>query len=75
MEAVVAHSVNYYPLDEVTKRVTGKWYPDLLEGIYKLTVPGLIDTMAVDVILIPWYVRASGSDSALWIIYLPNKQV
>ena len=60
--------------EEVTKRVSEKWYPELLEGIHKLKVPGLIEDEKVDLLLIPWFVRASRSDSARWIIYLPQQE-
>jgi DUF1680 family protein len=58
---------------EVTKRVTEQWHPDLLEGIHKLSVPGLVDNKEVDMILVPWFVRANRSDSARWIIHLPQE--
>ncbi len=57
--------------EEVSERVTASWYPDLLEGIHKLRVPGLVDDKEVDLILVPWFVRASRSDSARWVIHLP----
>ena len=57
--------------EEVPDRITEVWYPDLLEGIHKLKVPGLVDEGKVDLTLVPWYVRASRSDSARWIIHLP----
>lgn len=56
---------------DVTKRVTEKWYPDLLEGIHKLSVPGIVDNKEVDLILVPWFVRANRSESARWMIHLP----
>ncbi len=59
--------------EEVTKRVTETWHPDLLEGIHKLRVPGLVDEKEADLILVPWFVRASRSDSARWIIHLPQE--
>lgn len=59
--------------DEVNERVTEHWYPDLLEGIHKLKVPGLVDDKEVDLILVPWFVRASRSDSARWVIHLPKE--
>lgn len=59
--------------EEVTERVTELWDPDLLEGIHKLKVPGLVDEEEVELILVPWYVRASRSDSARWIIHLPQE--
>jgi DUF1680 family protein len=59
--------------EEVTERVTAKWYPDLLEGIHKLSVPGLVDDEQVDLILVPWFVRASRSDTARWVIHLPQE--
>ena len=59
--------------EEVTQRVTEKWYPDLLEGIHKLSVPGLVDKKKVDLILVPWFVRANRSDGARWIIHLPQE--
>lgn len=59
--------------EEVTERITEKWYPDLLEGIHKLRVPGLVDQEKVDLILVPWFVRANRSDSARWVIHLPQK--
>ena len=64
-----------YPLkaEEVSERVTEKWYPDLLEGIHKLSVPGRVDEQEVDLTLVPWFARASRSDNARWIIYLPQK--
>jgi len=58
--------------EEVDVRVTADWYPNLLEGIHKLKVPGLVDDEKVDLILVPWFVRASRSDSARWIIHLPQ---
>ncbi|NND07245.1 MAG: hypothetical protein HKN87_12775 [Saprospiraceae bacterium] len=61
--------VNMKP-EEVTERVVAHWYPDLLEGIHKLKVPGLVDEEEVDLILIPWFVRANRSDSAQWTIHL-----
>ena len=59
--------------EEVAERVTEQWHPDLLEGIHKLKVLGLVDKEEVDLILVPWYVRASRSDSARWIIHLPQE--
>ena len=59
--------------EEVIERVAEKWYPNLLEGIHKLIVPGLVDEEEVDLTLVPWFVRASRSDSARWIVYLPQK--
>ena len=59
--------------EEVSERVSEKWYPDLLEGIHKLSVPGLADEEEVDLVLIPWFVRASRSDNARWVIHLPQK--
>jgi len=59
--------------EEVTERVTELWYPDLLEGIHKINVPGLVDEKEVDLILVPWFVRASRSDSTRWIIHLPQE--
>jgi len=59
--------------EEVSERVTEKWYADLLEGIHKLKVPGWVDEKEVDLILVPWFVRASRSDSARWIIHLPQE--
>jgi len=58
---------------EVTECVNAKWYPDLLEGIHKLSVPGLVDDEEVDLILVPWFVRASRSDTARWVIHLPQE--
>lgn len=60
--------------EEVTGHVTEQWYPNLLEGIHKLTVPGIVDKKEVDLILVPWFVRASRSDSARWIIHLPKEE-
>jgi len=57
--------------EEVPGCVNENWYPHLLEGIHKLRVPGLLDDEEVDLNLVPWYVRASRSDSARWIIHLP----
>jgi DUF1680 family protein len=57
--------------EEVADLVDEKWYPDLLEGIHKLIVPGLVDNQEVDLILVPWFVRANRSDSARWMIHLP----
>jgi DUF1680 family protein len=59
--------------EDVAERVTELWYPDLLEGIHKLTVPGLVDGQETDLILVPWFVRASRSDSARWMIHLPQE--
>jgi DUF1680 family protein len=59
--------------EEVSDRVTELWYPDLLEGIHKLRVPGLVDDEEVDLILVPWFVRASRSDTARWVIHLPQE--
>jgi len=59
--------------EEVPGRVSENWYPDLLEGIHKLRVPGLVDEEDVDLILVPWYVRASRSDTARWVIHLPQE--
>ncbi len=56
---------------EAETRVTATWRPDLLEGIHTLTVPGLVDGKGVDLTLVPWFVRASRSDNARWLIYLP----
>lgn len=58
---------------EVSERVTEQWYPDLLEGIHKLSVPGFVDKKEVDLTLVPWFVRASRSNSARWVIHLPQK--
>ena len=60
-------------LEEVPDLVTEKWYPDLLEGIHKLRVPGLVEEEEVDLVLVPWFVRASRSDTARWVIHLPQK--
>ena len=59
--------------EEVTERVSEKWYPDLLEGIHKLRVPGLVKEEEVDLILVPWYVRASRSNTARWVIHLKQE--
>jgi DUF1680 family protein len=59
--------------EEVTERVTEHWNPDLLKGIHKLKVPGLVDEEEVELVLVPWFVRASRSDSARWIIHLPQE--
>ena len=59
--------------EDVAERVTELWYPDLLEGIHKLDAPGLVDEQKVDLILVPWFVRASRSDSARWMIHLPQE--
>jgi DUF1680 family protein len=58
---------------EVRDCVKEKWYPDLLEGIHKLSVPGLVNEEVVDLILVPWFVRASRSDTARWVIHLPQE--
>ncbi|MFT7160826.1 MAG: DUF1680 family protein [Bacteroidia bacterium] len=68
-KAIVAHM----KAEEVSERVTEKWHADLLEGIHKLKVPGWVDEKEVDLILVPWFVRASRSDSARWIIHLPQE--
>ena len=68
-KAVVAD----FKREQVSGQVTEKWYPDLLEGIHKLTVPGLLDDEKVDLVLVPWFVRASRSDSARWIIHIPQE--
>ena len=59
--------------EEVNQRVTEHWYPDLLEGVHKLKVPGLVDEKKVDLTLVPWFVRASRSDTARWVIHLPQE--
>ncbi|MCK5103593.1 MAG: hypothetical protein KAR17_12305, partial [Cyclobacteriaceae bacterium] len=59
--------------EEVSECVTELWYPDLLEGIHKLSVPGLVDEEEVNLILVPWFVRASRSDTARWVIHLPQE--
>ncbi|NQU23841.1 MAG: glycoside hydrolase family 127 protein [Candidatus Nealsonbacteria bacterium] len=59
--------------EEVTDHVTAEWHPDLLEGIHKLTVPGLVDDKEVDLVLVPWFVRASRSNEGRWVIHLPLK--
>lgn len=59
--------------EEVSNCVTELWCPDLLEGIHKLSVRGLVDDKEVDLVLVPWFVRASRSDSARWVIHLPQK--
>ena len=56
--------------EEAKTRVTATWCPDLLEGIHTLTVPGLVDDKEVDLVLVPWFVRASRSDHARWLVYL-----
>ena len=58
---------------EVPSRVTATWHPDLLEGIHKLTVPGLVEGKKVDLVLVPWFVRASRSDNARWLVHLPQE--
>ncbi|MHC4984732.1 MAG: glycoside hydrolase family 127 protein [Planctomycetota bacterium] len=58
--------------DNIGKRVTEKWQPDLLGGITTLHLPGLINAEPVDLTLIPWSVRANRSDDSRWIIYLPT---
>jgi DUF1680 family protein len=55
----------------VNERVSEHWYPDLLEGIHKLKVPGVVEGQEVDLMLVPWFVRASRSDTARWLIHLP----
>ncbi len=65
--------VDFISGEEVADRVTEQWYPDLLEGIHKLKVPGLFDHKKVDLELIPWFVRGYRSDSARWVIYLPQQ--
>ncbi|MCP4311773.1 MAG: hypothetical protein GY790_10955 [Bacteroidetes bacterium] len=59
--------------EEVPERVSELWYPDLLEGIHKLRVPGRVNEEEVDLILVPWFVRASRSDTARWVIHLPQE--
>jgi DUF1680 family protein len=59
--------------EEAKTRVKATWRPDLLEGIHTLTVPGLVDDEAVDLVLVPWFVRASRSDDARWLVYLPQE--
>ena len=68
-KAMVAHMKP----EEVSECVTELWYPDLLEGIHKLSVPGLVDEEEVNLILVPWFVRASRSDTARWVIHLPQE--
>ncbi len=59
-------------LEQISNEVKEKWYPNLLEGIHKLTVPGLVDDKEVELILVPWFVRASRSDTARWVVHLPR---
>ena len=58
--------------EEVQQRVEVKWYPDLLDGIDMLSMPGLVDGKAVELKLVPWSVRASRSDESRWLIFLPQ---